>query len=270
MRHPTPENWEMRYAPPVAESTDQRLIQRSRSLDLVPRVVLGLLILVLLWQVVRGNLPAGWTSHWPWRLTVIDVSAAAALTAGVAALVAGRRQFAATVEPHLGWTSYRNASPILGEDSRWRVLLTNSGGGRAIIKRVFYRVALAGEDSFHSAWTGDVTVVRDRLTDIGLEEDRDFALVRLGIGAGVGVGSAEEVEVLALGEPALPIVAAIDLHILYESSARDIYGRTMTLIPRDGIPQSIATQEPAPGPIQQQNQRRRRVVSSRPVRRLER
>jgi hypothetical protein len=221
---------------------------RSRSLDLAPRVLLGILVLLLLWQVLRSNLPLPWLEHWPWRLTLVDASTAAGLAGGVAALVATRRQFAATLEPHLGWTSYRNESPILGQASRWRVLLTNSGGGRAIIRSTFYRVVLTGEDLLSSPWT-DLEAARARLGSAGLIEDRDFALIRLGVGAGIGVGAGEESEVLALGERALVRVMAVDLHVLYDSAARDTYSRTMTLVPREGIPESlVAVNESSPVP----------------------
>lgn len=213
-------------------------VQRHIGLDVWPVRLLVVLVLVLLWAILRQNLPASWVTRWPWRLVLLDVGTAAALAGGLLALIATRRQLTLTVEPHLGWVSSRDPSVILGNQNAWRVVVHNSGGGRAIVQHVAWRVAEVGAALEDQSWV-DVDAARSHLVSLGLVEDRDFSLRRIGAGAGVGVGKDYAVEVLALNRQALERVAAVDICICYQSATRDTYERTMPLLPREGVPGSI-------------------------------
>ena len=220
-------------------------VKRSGGLDVWPVRILGLLLIALVWEILRSNLPADVLARWPWRLSLLGVAPTAALAGGLLALIATRRQLTLSVEPHLGWVSSRDASVILRENSAWRVQVFNSGGGRAIIERVCYRIVPKGLDAKDCDWVS-VDAARKSMTSLGLVEDQDFALRRLGAGAGMGVGKDYSVEVLALSHKALEIVTAVDLWIRYQSATRDTYERVMTLLPRDGVPGSAAAPDVQP------------------------
>lgn len=213
-------------------------VKRHRGLDVWPVRLLAVLLAVLLWEVLRQNMPPSWVGHWPWKLTLLGVAPSAALAGGLLALVATRRQLTLTVQPHLGWASFRDASAILGPESAWRVVVTNSGGGRAIIQLVDYRVALVDQKIDDQPWVS-VDVARYQLVGSGLVEDQDFALRRIGAGAGIGVGKDYGVEVLALNLKALESVRAVDIRMEYQSATGDTYERLMPLLPREGVPGSI-------------------------------
>lgn len=213
-------------------------VERHRGLDVWPVRLLAFLVAVLVWAILRENLPPSWVSRWPWKLTLLGAAPAAALVGGLLALIATRRQLTLTVEPHLGWASSRDASIILGKDTAWRVVVTNSGGGRAIVQQVRYRVAKVGQVVDDQPWV-TVDAARAELVALGLVEDQDFALRRIGAGAGMGVGKDYGVEVLALNVKGLECVCAVDVCVRYQSATRDTYERVMPLLPREGVPGSI-------------------------------
>ena len=227
------------------------LVDRPSALDVWPVRLLVFLVVVLLWAILRENLPPSWTSRWPWKLQLVDVAPAAALAGGLLALIATRRQLTLTVEPHLGWSSTRDASVVLGKKSAWRVVVDNSGGGRAIIQAVEYRVVPVGKDIEAQPWA-TVDAARAQLVGLGLVEDEDFVLRRLGAGAGIGTSKDDRIEVLALTLRALEHVSAVDLYIRYEGATRDTYARVMPLLPREGVPGSVpaspATIDPVGAP----------------------
>ena len=216
------------------------LVYRPSALDVWPVRLLVSLLVVLTWAILRENLPASWTGRWPWRLQLLEVAPAAALAGGLLALIATRRQLTLTVEPHLGWSSTRDASVILGQKSAWRVVIDNSGGGRAIVQAVQYRVVPAGKEIETQSWV-PVDDARAQLGFMGLVEDEDFALRRLGAGAGIGTGKDDRVEVLALTRKALACIRAVDLYVRYEGATRDTYARVMPLLPREGVPGAMAS-----------------------------
>ena len=231
---------------------EQSRVARHRGLDVWPIRLLSVLFVVLVWEILRSNVPTSWLHNWPWRLTLLGVAPAAALAGGLLALIAARRQLTLTMEPHIGWASYRDASSVLGDHSAWRVMLGNSGGGRAIVQSVSYRVARTVADVEQQPWVS-VDAAREKLVDLGLVEDIDFALRRISQGAGIGLSKEDAVEALALSSKGVRTVAAIDVWMRYQSATRDTYERVMPLIPREGIPTSLAardlTKEPSAGEL---------------------
>ncbi len=218
------------------EVTTQQLCARSTRLDLVPRYVLLALILVLLWAVLRTNLLASWVDHWPWRLQLLDVASAAGITGALAALVAARRQFAQTIEPHLGWTGVgQHANSSLGNRTRWYVQIENTGGGLAIITKVEYRITARGADRFQQEWVGP-DQAHSRLKALQLIVDTDYALTRIGLGSGIATGASGAFEVLALDEKAYEALEAVDMRVGFDSAAGDHYSRTMYLLPGERLP----------------------------------
>jgi hypothetical protein len=214
------------------EGTSQRLVYRNRSLDSAPICVLAVLVLILIWEIIRANLPTTWLHDWPWRIDVLGVASAAALTGALAALVAARRQFAQTIEPHLGWSgSDESGSSSLGRNTRWYTELVNSGGGLAVVRNIEYRITPNGSNRSERKWM-DVDSARSFLKeDLELEEDTEFALTRISIGAGIGTGKDGVFQILALSDVGYRSVSAIDMHLDFDSAAGDRYTRTMYLIP---------------------------------------
>jgi hypothetical protein len=144
--------------------------------------------------------------------------------------VGARRQFAQTIEPHLGWTSDQGVQSSLGRNTAWRVTLCNQGGGIAIVRDVRYRVVEVGEDIERQQWESRSSAV-DQLSR-GLKTT-DFSLANIGIGAGIGTGTDNAFEVMALSDAALRALDAVDVQIDFDSAAGDHFARTMSWIPRD-------------------------------------
>ena len=218
-----------------SDDTPQVRTGRSRPLDVLPIWVLFVLILILVWGVVRENVPIKWLQHWPWRLGILSVSAAAALAGTLAALVLARRQFALASGPHLGWDGFtEHEGSSLGERTRWYVELVNSGGGLAMVTCIRYRISPRGQAFNDSGWR-DVDSARYSLAhDLGLTEDKDFALTRISVGAGIAAGKDGVFEAMVLSGTAYYRLSAVDVCIDFDSVAGDHYRRLLHLIPRLG------------------------------------
>jgi hypothetical protein len=58
------------------EDGRQHILTRPRALTIVPAVLVTVLVIDLLWEVVRANLPASYLLNWPWRLQLLSVEPA--------------------------------------------------------------------------------------------------------------------------------------------------------------------------------------------------
>ena len=126
------------------------------------------------------------------------------------------------------------------------------------MQQVSYRVARVGQSIEDQPWVS-VDAARSKLVTLGLVEDHDFALRRIGGGAGMGVGKDYGVEVLALNLKALECVRAVDIRVRYQSATRDTYERVMPLLPREGVPGSIVARSAAGYPTEPPPERVRAV-----------
>lgn len=129
----------------------QRRISTSTRTLALPRVLLGLALVDLVWEVVKANLAADLRTDWPWRLTVLDSSTCAAVVALLTGLVVTRAQLSQTMRPVLSWSGVKGRSQEIADSGR-TVSLVNAGGGRAVVHSVRYRMLIDGPaDSADSA-----------------------------------------------------------------------------------------------------------------------
>ncbi|MFJ4781166.1 hypothetical protein [Streptomyces sp. NPDC088762] len=123
----------------------QRRIRRNRWLFTAPLVLLCVLGAVLVWEIVRGNMPEASRSAWPWRLQLMSAEPLASLLAVSAGAVLARAQYARTVRPALGWRSEFVAGQLPGTAKAWSVGVLNGGQHNVVVDHVDYRVVLAAD-----------------------------------------------------------------------------------------------------------------------------
>ncbi|NGO78762.1 hypothetical protein G6045_24340 [Streptomyces sp. YC504] len=158
----------------------QRRVRRSPLLFTAPLVLLCLLLVVLGWEVVRGNIAADARAHWPWRLQLLDMEPLGSLLAVASGAVFARAQYARTVRPALGWRAEWVRDLITADEYGWRVGLVNGGQGTAVIESVDYRVVRPGADA--GEWT-DFAGALAQLSAAGVEFGTDYGLELFGAGS---------------------------------------------------------------------------------------
>ncbi|MFJ6462041.1 hypothetical protein ACIQM0_13500 [Streptomyces sp. NPDC091387] len=179
----------------------QRRIRRSPLLFTTPLVLLGLLVLVLVWEMVRANMTGTARTQWPWRLQLLDMEALGSLLAVAAGAVLARAQYARTVRPYLGWRAAWVKGDLRGDVRAWRVGIVNGGQHIAAIESWECQVVMKGSGVRAGArWAGIDEAVTE-LTAAGLVVAEDFQLVEFGPGFPlVGTGSHETVLVGAFSK----------------------------------------------------------------------
>ncbi|MFE9635671.1 hypothetical protein [Streptomyces sp. NPDC006463] len=235
----------------------QRRIRRNRWLFTAPLVLLCVLAAVLVWEIVRGNVPDASRSHWPWRLQLMSAEPLASLLAVSAGTVLARAQYARTVRPALGWRSEFVAGLLPGTSKAWSVGVLNGGQHNVVVERVDYRLLLAGdpdEGQGEAEWTG-LAGVGDRLAGAGLRATVDFRLIGMGPGYPlVATGTYETVGVGVFSKRFIDEVRAFYMRIQVMDSVGDTHERIIQCL--EGAREAVVApveEEPAvttasPGP----------------------
>ncbi|WP_063755677.1 hypothetical protein [Streptomyces sp. NRRL F-2747] len=208
----------------------QRRIRRNRWLFTAPLVLLCLLAVVLVWEIVRGNVSEASRAHWPWRLQLMGAEPLASLLAVAAGAVLARAQYARTVRPALGWRAEFVAGQLPGPGKDWSVGVLNGGQHNVVVEHVDYRLTLArdaaaGQPGEDDGWTG-LAGVGEQLVAAGLRPTVDFRLV--GMGAGyplVATGTYETVGVGVFSKRFLDEVRAFHMRIQVVDSVGDTHER---------------------------------------------
>lgn len=185
----------------VELSDVQRRIRRSPLLFTTPLVLLGLLMLILFWEVLRANVTGTARTEWPWRLQLVDMDALGSLLAVAAGAVLARAQYARTVRPYLGWRAAWVKGDLRGGVQAWRVGIVNGGQHIAAIESWDCRVVMKGSGRPAGVRWGDIDEAVTELTAAGLVVAEDFQLINFGTGFPlVGTGSYETVLVGAFSK----------------------------------------------------------------------
>ncbi|MFJ9033957.1 hypothetical protein ACIRQP_36865 [Streptomyces sp. NPDC102274] len=203
-------------------------------------MLLALALADLVWEVVKANLDDHARREWPWRLTVLDASACAAVVALLTGIIVARAQLSQTMHPVLSWSAGPGGSRGVADSLR-TVTLINAGGGRAVVRSVAYRIRATPQDveraEIPSGWISWHAAV-DALASLGLDRDQDFFLLHLDSGAAVPLSSStrEGMELLALGPRSLGQLSALDIRIQVTDVLGDVHERNLQCIRPRPVP----------------------------------
>lgn len=209
----------------VPLSDVQRRIRRSPLLFTIPLVLLGLLLLILVWEVLRANMTGGARTEWPWRLRLLDMEALGSLLAVAAGAVLARAQYARTVRPYLGWRAAWVKGDLRGDVRAWRVGIVNGGQHIAAIESWECQVVMKGGGPAGARWA-DIDDAVTELTAAGLVVAEDFQLVQFGPGFPlVGTGSHETVLVGAFSKKFVENVESLFVRVRVTDVVGDSHER---------------------------------------------
>ncbi|WP_328621866.1 hypothetical protein [Streptomyces sp. NBC_00354] len=225
---------------PVSDA--QRRIRRNPWLFTAPLVLLCLLVAVLVWEVVRGNLSEAARTHWPWRLQLMPEEPLASLLAVAAGAVLARAQYARTVRPVLGWRSEYVAGELPGESKAWVTGILNGGQHNAGLHRADYFLVMDGDPHDgpipEEAWMS-LREAGERLGAVGLRPAADFGLITLGAGFPlVATGTYETIRVGVFSKRFIDEVRAFHLRIQVVDSVGDMHERIIDCL--KGARESVA------------------------------
>ncbi|MFE2547678.1 hypothetical protein ACFXGI_03880 [Streptomyces sp. NPDC059355] len=224
-------------------SDAQRRIRRNRWLFTAPLVLLCLLGVVLVWEIVRGNMSEASRAHWPWRLQLMGAEPLASLLAVAAGAVLARAQYARTVRPMLGWRSEYVAGELPGESKAWRTGVLNGGQHNVGVHRVDYFVVMQGDPSDgrpvpEGAWLS-LGEAGERLGEVGLRPAVEFRLVSFGAGFPlVATGTYETIAVGVFSKRFIDEVRALHMRIQVVDSVGDMHERVIDCL--KGARESVA------------------------------
>jgi hypothetical protein len=214
---------------PDAQSDTQRRIRRSPLLFTTPLVLLGLLTALLVWEAIRGNVPAGAQSEWPWRLRPVDGQVLGSLLAVSLGAVLARAQYARTVRPYLGWRAAWTQGLLTTQEPAWRVGILNGGQHMAVIESWDVRVVMQGaEDSADVRWSSVPDAVAE-LAEAGFVIGEDFRLIGFGAGFPLtgAAGGHDTVLVGAFSETFAQRVQSFYVRVRVTDVVGDTHERTM-------------------------------------------
>ncbi|MGK5684769.1 hypothetical protein [Actinoplanes sp. URMC 104] len=170
---------ETRFPVEVLDSPDQRVTHRRRAFFLVPVIATSVAGGLLLWEVVRQNLPADVVAHWPWKLEVFDLESGATIVTVLAILLYTRAQYAETVRPVIGSalqlaSPFEQGSDVDGQEPVLKLSIFNGGGGVAVVQSCTYRIA-RNEDAVPSPWL-PYDRMQQYMTSVGLVSHEDYTI----------------------------------------------------------------------------------------------
>ncbi|MFF2329293.1 MULTISPECIES: hypothetical protein [unclassified Streptomyces] len=213
----------------VALSDTQRRIRRNPLLFTTPLVLLGLLIVVLVWEAIRANVTGQGRTEWPWRLQLLDAQVLGSLLAVSMGAVLARAQYARTVRPYLGWRGSWTKGHLTPDVPAWRVGILNGGQHMAVIDSWDIRVVMKGaKESAHASWSSVPAAVAE-LAEAGLVIGEDFRLIGFGPGFPLvgGTGGHDTVLVGAFSETFVERVQSLYVRARVTDVVGDTHERTM-------------------------------------------
>jgi hypothetical protein len=129
-----------------------RTVQHSRPFFVVPLILIGALSVNLLWEIVRANVGTEAIADWPFRLSLLSMSATATAWTAFVALFMARVQWARSLRPYLGWAIEDEGEKFSPDSDIWFIWLNNAGPGLALVDKVEYRIAFKDQPDFVSDW----------------------------------------------------------------------------------------------------------------------
>jgi hypothetical protein len=210
----------------------QRVVRRNRVFVLLPALAVLVSSIVLVWEIVRSNLPQSMLPALPWRLRILDIQSATTAVTVFGALLVARLQYARTVRPALGWRIRRlqtDLLPTANDERPWVVDVFNGGGGPAVIESIEYHLDFEGAPKrLSGAWHPAQNVI-GTFNDHGLVFGRDYVVgVR---GSGGPLPPATELDqgqfLAAFTDAVIRSLHHLDIRVRVSDSVGDVHERLL-------------------------------------------
>lgn len=166
--------------------TAQRVVRRNGLFSRLVLILAGMSLLLLVYSVVRENLPDRLTATWPWKLRLLDIQSATTAVIGTLGASLARAQYARTVRPALGHFGRAMAGLAPGDRLAWGCHLINGAQDVAITQEISYQVRFTeaagyGAGRATAEWGTRQNAVA-AIEACGVEQGEDFRLDFIGPG----------------------------------------------------------------------------------------
>lgn len=203
----------------------QRRVHRNSLLYITPIALFGACSLLLLWAVIRQNLPSSTVSNWPWKIQLLDIDSATTAVTITGGLILARAQYASAARPMIGWSGNIVAASGYSDKLIWLVRVTNGCATPAYFRADGYRLYLKVQGGSGASIEEPHWVTRDEaialLEAAGLQFKFDYDLNYFGPAFPLSLSSGDST--LALFTP--KAMQTID-DLLIRVRARDLAGDT--------------------------------------------
>ncbi len=211
--------------------TEQRVVNRSWLFSRLLWVLTAVAVVLLVFCLIKENLPGHVARSWPWRLRLLDTGSALTAVLGTGGAALARAQYAQTVRPSLssvgGVYDHAPAGGLV-----WAFQLVNGSQDVAVIKNVAYwivfsPVAIAAGSANPGRWLSqEETVAAIETRQLAKGEHFDFR--HLGRGAFI---SADRLTGIGwLSERAMQEVQDLFVEVRVLDRAGDTHERVMPLM----------------------------------------
>jgi hypothetical protein len=120
----------------------QTRVHRNTFYYVIPIVLFGISSLLLLWSIIRLNIPDSVRTEWPWKVQLLDIQSATTATTIAGGLVFARAQYATAVRPMISWMSSVIEAKEFSSEFVWLVRVVNGSTSPASFHYPEYRVIL--------------------------------------------------------------------------------------------------------------------------------
>ncbi len=162
----------------------QYRIRRNYLLFILPIVLFMLCLLLLVWAVIRQNLPSSLISRWPWKIQLLDIQSATTAATITGGLILARAQYASTVRPMISWAGNHVDVAGYAEKAVWLVTVANGCATPAYYRAESYQVLLKTHGDPEPADDAPPWITRDDAINLlrskGLRLKVDYDLNYLG------------------------------------------------------------------------------------------
>lgn len=219
------------------DSPHQRIIRRKRIFVAFPIVFCGIIFLMVLWEIVRQNLPSETLKHWPWRLKLFDLGSGATLLTVLMVVVLTRTQYAETIRPAVGWTQrlvrggvdYTLASRHVNKAKEFVIVnVFNGGGGSAVVVSVDYRIAFMAQAAV-SEWLTH-SLLYSGMDSYGLTRGKDYYFDYLRAGLPLLPGESlfdKGLVIVLVNRNVMRELRVLDVRLRFRDQVGDIHERVL-------------------------------------------
>ncbi|GIF31199.1 hypothetical protein Aut01nite_41850 [Actinoplanes utahensis] len=219
------------------DSSLQRVIRRKRLFVAVPIAAGVLAFLMVVWEVIRQNVPDGYLKRWPWKLELLNLESGATVLTVLIVVVFTRMQYAETVRPSIGWTmgpvrseAERSSAAYWLSDIRHMMIVNvfNGGGGGAVLVGVHYRVALSTQE--HTSGWIDHAELYELLDSFGMARGDGFycSLLRAGLPVPPGTSLLDRnLIAMMMSRECLRRLRILDIRLRFSDPVGDLHERVL-------------------------------------------
>lgn len=206
----------------------QKLVRRNKKFSLLPRIILAVLLLLLVWEIILVNLSDDFNG---WKFSLLGITSTASLCGVFITLIIVREQFAWTMRPNLSWlTSYEKVKNL--NKNAWSATLLNVGPGIGVIDQVTYTLEWYSDKISEKEFRISRSEFIGVLEYLNFKNEIDFHVRLVTPGAPLQTikNKEEGILMMALSEKVIKKFTRLDLHVRISDIMGDIHEKSIPFL----------------------------------------